>query len=515
MKLIFTILFLFSTNSIFSIDKITKQNLLSNSQNQPLLIITALGCGPGLGYVNSVNSYLEDLEGVKVGWADINEAYSFLSYSKSIEMGDIVLVSNGKVIDSSTGTDPDKSIIAGNLARKWVNSALKKNNIKFKMGEVEPDFLEPIADSSTPNLDNGIMAHFELSSNFNNKVNENRIGFESGKKNRFINQAYYSDGTYGYDKNHKMDNLGDVNFSEKPKDSYSVAINIKPETRTDNRNQILFTVGYRMIVFYRNPKSGTLFVESSSSCENCSKTKESLWLQGKYSYNDVKIDFDKWNNFVVSVDFKNNRAAILHNGKRLKDINLGKDFFRVFNQKSSYDYFRRTAMSLDMFGSGSVFKGYVRDMILYNRLLTGKELVALEQKYSLNKSNIPITDPTENKNLAALNKDLIKSAKNGDVSGIANALKSGADVNAKIKGWTALIFASYFGKEDAVKELIKNNANPSIEVDGWNAQRFAKKFNFTSIDALLEEYSNKPENFAQRKFVLKNSRSSLTPPNLE
>jgi hypothetical protein len=43
-----------------------------------------------------------------------------------------------------------------------------------------------------------------------------------------------------------------------------------------------------------------------------------------------KVELDKWHSFVVSIDYKNARAAILMNGKKLKDINVKKKHILCF-----------------------------------------------------------------------------------------------------------------------------------------------------------------------------------------
>lgn len=509
---IFLLLFLnfLFLSSVSAAEKITKANLLSASAS-PILIITSLGCDMGQGYVMSHESTLEDLQGVKIGWADINDIYQnrLFESAGSVEIGDILLVKNGKILDTSKDADPDKGIIAGNTARRWVYDALKKNKIQFTMTEPEPDFLEPIKDNAPADITNGLIGYFPLTSDMKN-ASSGKATFKPGAKNKIVNQAYYMDGIYGYSYDQ-----GTINDSKNRGDGFSFFLNVKPEARKDDRKQLLFSGGYRSIDFYRDIKTGQLIVETSASCPDCGKNGKNKWVQGDYKFPDIKIELNKWHNFAVSMDTKNGRASILVNGKRLKDINLGKSYIEVY---SKGPWYRNQILALDMAGNGSLLTGYARDMAAFDRAVSGKELFELQKKYAINKADTVVeTDNPgpEKKDTEALNQSLLKAAKSGKTDEASAALKEGAEVDTKYKGWTPLLFAAYFGHEETVKELIKNHADPLVEVSGWNAQRFAKAKNYTGIVALLENHSNSSRFFKERKFIVKNSRGEVLPPDLK
>ncbi|HMY68647.1 MAG TPA: hypothetical protein PK453_04255 [Leptospiraceae bacterium] len=44
------------------------------------------------------------------------------------------------------------------------------------------------------------------------------------------------------------------------------------------------------------------------------------------------MELNKWHSFAVSMDAKNGRVSVLMNGKRLKDINLGKDYTETYKK---------------------------------------------------------------------------------------------------------------------------------------------------------------------------------------
>lgn len=181
------------------------------------------------------------------------------------------------------------------------------------------------------------------------------------------------DGIYGY--TYDQGTISDV---KNRGEGFSFFLNVKPEKRKDDKKQLLFSGGYRNLDFYRDSKTGQLIVETGASCKDCGKNGKGKWIQGDYRYPDVKIELDKWHNFAVSMDTKNSRVSILVNGKRLKDINLGKDYTEVYKNQIWY---KNQILALDMAGNGSLLTGYVRDMTAYDRAVTGKELFELQKKY--------------------------------------------------------------------------------------------------------------------------------------
>lgn len=484
-------------------------DLKKYSTDIPLIVMASLGCDMGNSFVERVEMELEDLQGVRLGVVDINKIYSdnIIKTNKSIDLGDLILVKDGKVLDvSSEGKEPHP--YQGNMQYSWVYKTLKKRNLNFTMPPPEPDFLEPEPLGNSSDLKNGLAGVFPLTKNLENSL-KTEASFHKGTKNKIINEAFYMTGEYGYTKNGEyvgdMFNEGKVVLGKKPESGVTVFLNIKPEKRNDDGLEKLFTVGYRVLDFYRDKKSGNLFVRAGLQCGGCRNGKDEN-RTAEYFFSE-KVELDKWHSFVVSIDYKKARASILMNGKRLKDINLGKKLAAIYFKEDKYDEewnFSHQAMDLGESGEGFVLKGYVRDMVAYDRTLNGKELFDLYQKYTLNKKDqpvvidIPLPPPIDQ---AKFNKALRKAAKTGEPSDIEAALKSGAEINSKYKGWTALMFAANRGSEKNVKSLIQHNADPLVEVNGWNAQRLAEKKGYSSIVKLLEDHSNKKEFFSSRKIT--------------
>lgn len=63
-----------------------------------------------------------------------------------------------------------------------------------------------------------------------------------------------------------------------------------------------------------------------------------------------------------------------------------------------------------------------------------------------------------------LNKKLLKSAAIGDLAGVSQALTKGADINTQDEnGYTALMYAAYYGQKEVLLHLLKNSADTSLK----------------------------------------------------
>ncbi len=506
-----TVLYFSQINALDIVkDRITKANLLSRSTSPILIVTTRLTCPYGFSYAGSVENTLErsNLQGIRIAWADINEIYTDKIFNMApIEAGDILLVKNGKILDTSKDADPDRSYLAHDDIKFWTYKSLKKNGIKFSMVNPEPGFLEPVKDSSPSDLDKGFEAYFPLTSD--KKAALGKATFIASKTDGtdgFVNQAFYMNGLYTANSD-----MGDANAaSSLPEEGHSFSVSVKLEERKDDEKYLLFSAGSRNLRFQRNKKTGKLEIESVVWIPG--KDGKDIPVVGMYRYPDVSVELNKWHNFTVSLDLKKQTASISMDGKRLKDLNLGSNFAEGYKKR----YYKERILSLNP-GDGSVLKGYVRNITYYSRPLNSTEMIDVQKKFAVNASDsiaevnsAPNTAETEKQNTL-----LLKAARSGSSADAASALKNGADVNVKYNGWTPLLFAAYYGHEEVVKELIRNQANPLAEISGWNALRFAKKNNYDSIADLLENHSNTERFFKERKMIVKNSRAEILPPDLK
>ena len=85
------------------------------------------------------------------------------------------------------------------------------------------------------------------------------------------------------------------------------------------------------------------------------------------------------------------------------------------------------------------------------------------------------------------NELLLNSAKNNDLNGVKKALAKGANINYQNNGgYTALIWASYYGHTDIAKYLIDHNANLDIQDNNGNtALIWASIYRHTDICKLI------------------------------
>ena len=81
---------------------------------------------------------------------------------------------------------------------------------------------------------------------------------------------------------------------------------------------------------------------------------------------------------------------------------------------------------------------------------------------------------------------MIEASDNGHHTIIPLLLEAGAQIDAQSNsGWTALIEASYNGKEAAVRELLKGNPNLDLKDSDGTALDNARERNHQSIVDLL------------------------------
>lgn len=172
---------------------------------------------------------------------------------------------------------------------------------------------------------------------------------------------------------------GSVYHTKNIGDSFSFFLNVKPENRKDDQKQLLFSAGFRNIDFYRDRKSGQLIAETFTSCKDCGNNKKQKNVDGHYIFPGTNVEPNKLHSFAVSMDAENGRISVLMNGKRLKDINLGKDYTETYKKDV---WSRGLILALHDSGDGALLTGYARDMVSYNRAVTGTELMELHKKYA-------------------------------------------------------------------------------------------------------------------------------------
>lgn len=502
MKKILTLIFLAVAYPVSGIPEMTPGNVQSLSR-KPVIVVTSLSCDAGQMYVNSVRDALSDLKGVDVVWIDFNNLSKVFQDPPVSQIPPILLVKAGVVLDSSAEYHNlmNRVNLGSNLVRKWAYDAMTKQGLSFNMDKPTEIFLDVIADNSPANLPEQPTVYYPLKTDL--KETGGAPDFMIGIKNSPPNGAYYMSGEYGYTMNGKyvgkMFNEGKGFFRQGTPDPLisgaGMSINIKPE-KSKKVESTLFGLGNRRITYFVQNNTGKLAVWIEAQCENCGPRGGRAGIDDAYIFPDVTVEFGKWYTFVVSLDIQNQRLMTLMNGRRLKDMSLSKQFLEINPKTAPYGY----AMSLTYDGTGTPFKGFAKDVAIYARTLNHNEMLAVAAKYG-DKTNPPPPATPDKAQQDALDRAMLQAAANGDAAQVSKQIDAGANVNAIIQDWSALNLAAYFGRDKLVKLLIDRHADVLHEVQpGWNAQQQAKSKGFDSIVKLLENASNQPRVFGQRKF---------------
>ncbi|MCB1173968.1 MAG: ankyrin repeat domain-containing protein [Leptospiraceae bacterium] len=104
------------------------------------------------------------------------------------------------------------------------------------------------------------------------------------------------------------------------------------------------------------------------------------------------------------------------------------------------------------------------------------------------------TDPDEIETTPinpALNLPMLQNIYKGRTEQALGLLKQGADPNARSRGgWSALMYAAWFGQSSVVEALLKAKADPDFKHDGWNAAGLARYRKHEQIAQIIEARSN-------------------------
>lgn len=494
-------LILFYAPAIAAATQVTASNVNAISQ-RPILVVTSLGCDAGQMHVTSVERSLKDLEGVRIAWADGNDTHKIFKNPPNFAFGSVLLVKDGAILETSTeyNEKTGHANISSSDVRQWAYSALTKHGISFKMQKPHEIFSAPYSDNAPANLEDGLKMHYPLRSDLKDATGQHG-DFETGTKNSIPNGAYYMAGEYGYPPNSGkfyndgyaiLRNLGKLPaFAET---GGGLSVNIKPE-KNPRKDNLLFTLGERRFEYWISEKTGQLFLITHAACGRCGPGGKGTSHEDSYYFPGVTMDFGKWYNFVVSIDLAKGRIMTLLNGRRLPDAMLSPQFIELNRQ---VDFSPSIAFRLLQGGWGAPARGYTRDVVLYNRALNSSEMTALAARYGDQSAPVaPPQDPTEKEQA---NKAFLQAVTNGDLAAAKKHLDAGAQINFIYQDWSALNLAAYFGREDLVRLLVSQHADVLHEVrPGINSQELARSKGHSRIVKILEDASNTPRFFGERK----------------
>ncbi|MCB1320521.1 MAG: ankyrin repeat domain-containing protein [Leptospiraceae bacterium] len=523
---------------------LTAANFERETGRTPVLMIISLDCDIGRYVSDQFRQAFKDLSGARLAIIDANEAYKIFTTDKPYDLGSVLLAHNGKVLsttDEWVAESPNNSDWGMNGQRRWANEVMKRHNIRFEMGDIQPDRLAPQRETDTTvNLDRDLLARFR----FDNDSPANEAGAYDGQFSidkgetahaRLHSNAFYHDGEYDMDSggyfSHYVDGGRPVYGN-----GFTTSVNFYFREDKENpgnlQNGRFFCIGYRM--FCLGTYENKMYLEMDITGINNRENDDYVYSNDFYFFPEVKLPVKEWVNIVISSDMDSRRVKILINGQRVRDVRVHDVVYRMYT-----DYYRKGAvfspyMAIQFFhfGAGDVLNGFADDLVVYQRGVNFAEMRALHRAYGKSSASIvtevadtesddvdfpDVTepdDPPRPANLEALNRQLINASYSGTVSAAESALKSGAEVNTAQGDWTPLLIASYYGHTDLVRLLIRNGADAERKVGGWTAYQLAEHRNHTQVAALLNDYLNTERFYFERSIRPVRHRSTVQPPGI-
>lgn len=485
---------------------LTIQNMPELTSKKPVLAYTSLNCDLGRSAADSFREAFSDLRGMDISIVDTNkDAYKIFGGFYNYGLGTMVLLKDGKVLESSDSYIEKKegyyepALVGNNQKRVWLSQMIEKHKLNASLNASPVDRAEPYLFDTTLDLTKGAIGFFNFKNGLKDTGTPNGKSFQiRGTDFRLLDDAIFGTGKYKSNSNASFSSQWTNPAGIRSGVTIFMDFNLNSEGKTACMDAIFSTLD-RQISFgtYR----GKLFI--SLQVWNGNKNWGDV-----YYLTETNIKLNEWNNLGFSLDPKNKRAYVQLNGVRLKDLVLTDPYITSLNQQKGSPYFN---FELVHFGCGSVLSGFADRIAIYERVLGAKEMKAFFEERS-RKGTGKIT-PIQTLDISRLNKEFVSYAKDGNLNNLKIAISKGADVNYQHEGWTALMFAAYYGHTSIVKELIKNRINPLVEISGYTAQKLAEFQNHSEIQKLLEDYSNTESFYFQRKMNFSvNQKSSPMPP---
>ncbi len=391
-KLLFSIFIIFSIN-VYSqkFTELTDENFESFAKTkEALFLVFTTNCDMGKNFVDTLEKSVKDIKGVEFAYMYYNNANEILGKFPSGDLGSIYFVNYGepKEIGKPWGS---------NEIKKWIYETLTKHKIKTTIEKPEETRVSPEIIKGDADLEKGLIAFYQFEGNKKDtaKLNEDIV---FNKDSISIKEnTMEGTGKYTYDSGAYIPLSKDI-FNK----SFSLAFNFKitksEEGRGENHN-ILFCLRDRTVEFSIRDKK----LEISFNFYP-------LYGDWFFKLDEININFDEWNNLIISLNEKNDKLFITLNGERLKDIyfdkTMQKQFAEFMKQKSfkSGEYSWSISENINFFnyGYGGVFSGNIDDFMIYDKVLNNKETEEIFNKYSKNSKTKKIQKeidikPMENK----------------------------------------------------------------------------------------------------------------------
>lgn len=369
-------LVIFSVDLKADVKSITTKSQFKRLASQgPMLLFLSLSCSMGSSAVKEFNENFKDFSGVTLASTNINSLYNILNTQLKTGLGAILVIVNGNVVASTAQT----SLLGLNNKRKWIAKKLRENGANFRYQELDFGRANPLNDSSSVNLNNGLIALYRFNGNTNDESGNNNR-FQLSSKSRITNNVLTSDG-YVYDGVHSPTAWIPKLHSKKP---YTISVNFKQRKIEKSKYynwSIIYEVKYRYFTVAVYKGKLTIYFET------CWKENNKYTTYGEfYILDDTNLPYNQWHNLILGFNPDNRRIAVMVNGKRLKDVVFSSKIYKYFKEKNLFCT-RERGINFHRGGAPGGFYGQADNLVVYNRLLNSSEMAALYNRYGNNTTN--------------------------------------------------------------------------------------------------------------------------------
>ena len=240
-------------------------------------------------------------------------------------------------------------------------------NVIVNNGTDNPDKLLGIA---------GLTSYYHFKNNINNQVKADKYLFSVKAPFSYKDGALYVSGSY----EEYYDYSGDEVIQVPTKDNqgnFTFSINVKneePEEGYWGRTIAKIKVGKQVLILSRY-KEGYLTLEFNVYVDQKIETRS-------FVFKNTNMYLDKWCNITLSFNQDSRKAQVYLNGTALSTASISGFDLSNTEQDAICTFANR--------GNGSVFKGYIQKLAVFNRALNATEVNALVKK--LTTDIVPLSD---------------------------------------------------------------------------------------------------------------------------
>ena len=318
-------------------------------------------------------------------------------------------------------------------------------NVIINNGTDNPDKLLGIA---------GLTSYYHFKNNINNQVKPDKYLFSVKAPFSYKGEALYMNGSYDEYYDYNGDEVIKVPVKEN-QGNFTFSMNIKneePEEGYWGRTIAKIKVGSQVVILSRY-KEGYLTLEFDVYVDQNIETRT-------FIFRNTNMYLDKWCNITLSFNQDSRKAQVFLNGTPLSTASI-----------SGFDLSNTERDAICTFanrGNGSVFKGYIQKVAVFNRALNGTEVNGLVKKMTTDIAPLSdmITGPNETRSETTYDIEEYWTYLPGCVAGDkAKKIKvhclNGADLSYLISADDAE--TTFFVIENAFSPALENTESSSFE----------------------------------------------------